>query len=158
ITIHVGVGIAIWGPAFSGRATVDLSIVSFTIGFGPTPEPEHAPPTAIGWGEFTQKLLPSQPAVPALRARARRGRPLVGAELGDAPPAQPAVVQINVTSGLVRTIEATPDGPRYIINAEKFECAVLTVIPSKAVTLGPDHLGWSDQQPKDRDGNPIVAN
>jgi hypothetical protein len=160
VTIHVGVAVELWGPPFAGRATVDVQVISFTILFN-----DHAQNTAtsIPWPQFVQQLLPAQPA--GHPARARRGRP---AEAGDPPPG-PAAVQVNVTSGLVRTLDPGPDGPVYLVTAETFQCAVLTVIPSKNVVFDPDpdphqpglsNLGYAPdaEQPADQDGNPIVPN
>jgi hypothetical protein len=158
ITIHIGIGIALWGPPFAGRATVDLSIISFTITFGPQGEDDDK---FIHWDQFVQQLLPAQPS----NGKQRRGRPLT--PLADAPPPA-AVVQINVTAGLLRKLPPTAAGPVYLVNAETVQCAVLTVIPNKQVTLAPDpdpnrpkydNLDWAPdcQQPK-RDGKPIVAN
>jgi hypothetical protein len=70
------------------------------------------------------------------------------------------VVQINVTGGLVKTLDPAPDGPVYLVTAETFRCTVLTVIPSKKVefptpaslTYAPDR-----EQPLDRNGNPVTA-
>jgi hypothetical protein len=47
-------------------------------------------------------------------------------------------VQVNVASGLVRELAPNADGPVYLVTAETFQCTVLTVIPSKAVTFQPD--------------------
>ena len=133
-TVQVGVTAELWGPPFAGRATVDLSVISFTILFN-----DHAPDaaTVIPWDQFVRELLPGQ--APAGQPPARppsAGRPYPPAP-APAPPAA-AVVQVNVTSGLVRELEPTADGPVYLVTAETFQCAVLTVIPSKEVVFEPD--------------------
>jgi hypothetical protein len=153
-TIHVGVAIELWGPPFAGRATVNLSVISFTILFN-----DHEPDTAtsIPWAQFVRRLLPAQPGKPALRAVRESGG---GGQAEAADPAPAAVVQINVTSGLVKTLDPTPVAPVYLVTAETFRCTVLTVIPSKKVefptpaslTYAPDR-----EQPLDQDGNPITA-
>ena len=154
ITIHVGVAIELWGPPFAGRATVDLSIISFTISFNDEHPADAA--TTIEWPDFVRQLLPAQP--PSRQGRARGGRPVA---LAGPPPSQPAVVQITVTSGLVRTLDPAPDHPVYLVTAETFQCAVLTLIPSKDViftTKGEVRLECAPaaEQPKDPHGNPIV--
>jgi hypothetical protein len=54
IVVHVGVGLKITGPPFGGTATIDLSIVSFTLSLGDTsPLPEE-----IKWPEFRDSFLP----------------------------------------------------------------------------------------------------
>ena len=124
-TIHVGVTVELWGPPFAGRATVDLSVISFTILFN-----DHAPDaaTAIPWPEFVQQLLPADSG----------GRPLAGPKHAPAPAPQSPVVKLVVISGLVRELEPTHDGPVYLVTAETFQCAVLTVIPSKEMVFEPD--------------------
>jgi hypothetical protein len=158
VTIHLGVTLALWGPPFAGQATVNLSIISFTITFGDQSQDDS---TSIGWAKFVEKLLPSQPKP---KARAVRGRLAAAA---DPPPPPAAVVQINVTSGLARTLDPTADGPVYLVTAETFQCSVLTVIPSKDVVLKPDpdskppgftNLAYApdSQQPHNSDGQLIV--
>ncbi len=93
LSAHLGVGIEIWGPPFSGRATVDLSIVSFTISFGAEGRDTS---TRISWPDFVRTLLPraesrTEPtraarpggrrrAAAADRAGRRRRRPAAPAE------------------------------------------------------------------------------
>lgn len=161
VTIHVGVDLALWGPEFAGRATVDLSIISFTITFNDQTQNKD---TRIEWSKFVEQLLPAQP-VPAKLA-VRSGRPLIEADAASDPPPA-AVVQINVTNGLVRELAALPSGPCYLVNAETFQCAVLTVIPSKSVIFSPDptqpqltNLEWApdEQQPHNKDGTLTAVN
>lgn len=165
VTIHVGVNLALWGPEFAGRATVDLSIISFTISFNDQTQKND---TRIEWDKFVEQLLPSQPAPAQLAVR--RGRPMIEAAATDDAPPPAAVVQINLTSGLVRELPALPSGPCYLVNAETFQCSVLTVIPSKAVVFSPyqpdpkqpaqTNLTWADdaQQPHNADGTLTAIN
>jgi uncharacterized protein DUF6603 len=156
VTIHVGVAIELWGPPFAGRATVNLSVISFTILFN-----DHEPDTAtsIPWAQFVRQLLPAQPAKPVSRAvRAVGASAAVRAEAAE--PAPAAVVQINVTSGLVKTLDPAPDAPVYLVTAETFRCTVLTVIPSKKVEFPtPASLAYAPdrEQPLDQDGNPVTV-
>ncbi|KVZ49470.1 DUF6603 domain-containing protein [Burkholderia ubonensis] len=163
VTIHVGVDLALWGPPFAGRARVDLSIISFTISFN---DQAQRTDTGIPWNSFVSDLLPQQPSAQTAPRARRRGRMLPAPAQRDAD-APAAVVQINVTSGLVKALAPTADGPCYLINAENFQCAVLTVIPSKSVIfekdpLRPDfvNLDWApdSQQPSDGNGTPIPVN
>jgi hypothetical protein len=160
VTIHIGVAIELWGPAFAGKATVDLSIISFTIEFGDQSHDKDKA-TSIPWDQFVRKLLPGETAKQP--PRALRGGLAPRAD----PPDQPAVVQINVTSGLARTLDPTADGPVYLVTAETFQCAVLTVIPNKDVVYDPDpdprlpgfvNLAYApdSEQPHNADGQLIV--
>ncbi|HKQ76134.1 MAG TPA: DUF6603 domain-containing protein [Blastocatellia bacterium] len=56
ISVDVGADLRIWGPEFSGEATIHLWIISFTVSFGAgasqTPQP-------IKWDEFKSSFLPA---------------------------------------------------------------------------------------------------
>lgn len=154
ITIHIGVDLALWGPEFAGRATINLSIISFTIRFN---DHDADANTAIPWDTFLKQLLPSQPAQQQSRQAA----------LEDVASPPPALVQINVTAGLIRALKPTADGPCYLIHAETFQCAVLTVIPNKSATFAKDpdlptlaNVAWAPdaRQPLDSSGKPIAPN
>jgi hypothetical protein len=174
ITIHIGVAVELWGPPFAGRATVNLSIISFTITFN-----DHEPDTrpSVPWPDFVRELLPGQspqPPARALRGRraqppasAPRGRPAAGGRPAVAETA--AVVQITVLDGLVRTLDTAPAAPVYLVTAETFQCAVLTVIPSKHVAFDTDpdprqpglaniQYAPDSEQPHDEHGNLIIPN
>jgi hypothetical protein len=55
-TAHVSADVNIWGPEFQGTAYIDLTLVSFTIRFGPSGSPSKQ---ALEWTEFSRTLLPS---------------------------------------------------------------------------------------------------
>ncbi|MFM7575517.1 MAG: DUF6603 domain-containing protein, partial [Microcystaceae cyanobacterium] len=56
ISVEVGADLHIWGPEFAGTATVNLSIISFTIRFG---NQSQSQPKAIDWDEFKKSFLPA---------------------------------------------------------------------------------------------------
>lgn len=55
LSVHVGAYLEIWGPDFTGKAKVDLSIISFTISFGASGKKKT---TTIAWPDFVQQMLP----------------------------------------------------------------------------------------------------
>ena len=61
ISVDVGAQLHLWGPDFSGTATIDLSVISFTIAFGAgasqTPDPISL------WANFQQSFLPKKEEV-----------------------------------------------------------------------------------------------
>ena len=75
-------------------------------------------------------------------------------------------LSITVTDGLVRALPSTAAGPCYLVNGETFRCSVLTVIPTKVVTLDTDpvsgfaNLGYAPDaaQPGDGNGHPTPLN
>jgi hypothetical protein len=174
ITIHLGVGIEIWGPDFTGLVHVDLSIISFTIPFGASDQ-QHA--TTIEWSEFVNKLLPKQPErIASATGTARRGRrrptaTALGALAADAPAPKPAIVQITVAKGLLKTLSNDDAAGHdtlinHVVDSEMAELTVASVIPIKPsdpsnpakdfsanIVLAPANL-----QPKDKDRHPITPN
>lgn len=60
ISIDVGANLHIWGPEFSGRATINLSIVSFTVRFGSGSQKKPKP---LNWKEFKDSFLPADEKV-----------------------------------------------------------------------------------------------
>lgn len=56
ISIDVGASLHIWGPEFSGIATVDLWIVSFDVSFGAGANPDPVP---LSWIDFKTAFLPA---------------------------------------------------------------------------------------------------
>lgn len=62
-SFDIGASVHIWGPEFSGMATIDLKITSFTIAFGNRTQQRPAP---ISWAEFKQSFLPAQDQICAI--------------------------------------------------------------------------------------------
>ncbi|CAE6848290.1 hypothetical protein R69746_07233 [Paraburkholderia aspalathi] len=131
VSIHLGVGLEIWGPEFSGKARVNLKIVKFTISFGGG----KTQPAPVGWSEFVTQLLPSQSSQGqnfALASARRSARQM----LRPLPPAQadasaPAVVQIVATNGLVTTLSNTDGDLNWLVDRQTFRLQIQTVIPFK---------------------------
>lgn len=124
ITIHVGVALALWGPPFGGTATVDLSIVKFTISFRAGPQP--AQNTAIGWQEFTQTFLP------APQSGQGGTSTLAVADDGTATPTD-TLITIQVAAGLVGQSSAGTQ-----VDPATLSLAIATQIPGNAATLPND--------------------
>ena len=58
ISVDVGARLHLWGPDFSGTATIDLSVISFTIRFGAGAS--QSPPPLKAWTDFQNSFLPEQ--------------------------------------------------------------------------------------------------
>jgi len=56
ISIDVGADLSIWGPEFSGEATIHLWVISFTVKFGAAAS--HSP-SPIDWPVFKSSFLPA---------------------------------------------------------------------------------------------------
>ncbi|MEK2607007.1 DUF6603 domain-containing protein [Burkholderia arboris] len=131
VSIHLGVGLEIWGPEFSGKARVDLKIVKFTLSFGGG----KTQPAPVSWSDFVTQLLPSQNSQGQNFARVRAARS-ARQMLRPPPPAQadalpPAVVQIVATNGLVTTLSNTDGDLNWLVDRQTFRLQIQTVIPFK---------------------------
>ena len=58
ISVDVGAQLHLWGPDFSGTARIDLSVISFTIGFGAGASQKPSPLNE--WTSFQQSFLPAK--------------------------------------------------------------------------------------------------
>ena len=57
ISVDVGARLHLWGPDFSGTAQIDISVISFSIGFGAGAS--QKPPPIKEWATFQQSFLPA---------------------------------------------------------------------------------------------------
>lgn len=132
MTIHVGAYLHIWGPEFTGEATVDLDIISFTIRFGAG---DTNKPKTILWSDFATNMLPQKPA-PKKRLMEN------AAEAEDVP--NPDVCKLVVAGGLIKELSDKDNELNWIVNGETFELSTISIIPSKDwafsnnVSLDPD--------------------
>ena len=124
--LHVGANFFIWGPAFGGRAEVDLDCVSFAIAFGAAQEP----PPPIGWRRFKSNFLPadSARAAPALKARPPAAAAAADKTKQNAHTAG-NIIAVKILEGLVST--AAP-GYEGIVTPNGFEIDIATAIPANA--------------------------
>lgn len=131
LTVHLGVGIEIWGPEFTGKAKIDLCLVSFTIKFG---KGEKNKDKTITWNEFVDKLLPKampKAAAPD-RSRIKNMRSaLCRSAMNEE--GKTSIVQITISKGLTKTLSEEEGAGilNYIVNAEGFEFSTQTAIPAK---------------------------
>ncbi|KVC62208.1 hypothetical protein WI72_10490 [Burkholderia ubonensis] len=153
ITIHVGASLEIWGPDFTGKATIDLDIISFTISFGASGKDTQ---TTIPWSRFVTEMLPGL-------TPASFGAPDASRRTLAASAAQKDVsgIHVNVTSGLVKSLGDDPSALDFVVNPEAVEITINTTIPVKekyARFDGLVELAPEQYQPKAPDGQPIKPN
>lgn len=115
-SISIGARIKVWGPDFSGEATLEIGPCDITVGFG---SERKTDPRTLAWGEFVTKYLEDtgSGAARALSAITGRGT-LPAATNGDrsAP-----------------TSDGTPERP-FEVYAE-FELTVVTTVPTARVDV-----------------------
>lgn len=129
ITLHIGVSLTLWGPPFGGTAIVDLSVISFTIGFG---APQPGPLPDLTWPQFRQSFLP--PANSSERGSAPRG-PLATAP-GAGPPPTPtdSLVTVSAAQGLLGTVPAG-DTAVWLVSPASLQIVVATQVPSTSASV-----------------------
>ena len=109
LSLDVGADLHIWGPDFSGEATIHLWIISFTIHFG---NQQAGDVKHIGWDEFQTSFL--------LKEKPKSGE------------IKPDVCSVVVSDGLVQKGEKNHLGT---INGKHFCLITDSRIPSTAATL-----------------------
>lgn len=152
LSFHLGVGIEIWGPDFSGKAHIDLSVISFTISFGASGQ--HTD-TTIGWSRFVKEMLPGGSKTTQATLTALAETDLEEEAEEEAPS---SVIQIQVSKGVQKTLSKKPGELNYIVDGQTFEMLVTSSVPAKDHTFtGSIKLAPDAQQPS-RDGKPIKPN
>lgn len=139
-TLHLNVEIRaqldIWGPPFSGKALIDLSVYSFEITFGGTTKPNKK---ELDWNQFAEGFLPQ-----AEKISVKSGRE--NFETSNSIPANSLdCITINITNGVIQTIESK--GRKLTIaNPMQFELGIDSAIPVTQLTLnsGETNLTNSD--------------
>ena len=108
ISIDVGANLHIWGPKFSGTATIDLSIISLTIAFG---DRSQTKPALLDWEKFKKSFLPTD---------------------------DKEVCSIAIESGLIRQIENLKDDNKkiFIVNPKELVLTTASVIPITKLEFG----------------------
>lgn len=94
LSYEVGANLHVWGPDFSGIATVDLGIISFDISFGAARKTALAPVT---WETFFQSFLPGNPVSATVKSGLVK---LTSAEVYQVSPAE---MGISITSAMPLT-------------------------------------------------------
>jgi hypothetical protein len=131
LNVSIGAELMIWGPPFGGKATVDLSVVSFTISFGAKQEL----PSPVDWSTFRDSFLPSNSKNPVLLAS------------GAAAPDIVNVVKASVEKGLLGTY----DGDKWLIDPDNFAIETNSTIPSNIAQwwLTPESVDKISNTPSD---------
>lgn len=121
--ISVGVDLELWGPSFGGRAEIDVSVISFTIGFG-AGRPGSA--EAISWQGFRDSFLPAVGTAAAPQAALPAG-------IGPAPNWTGSYVSVRIGAGLERDL-----GGVLVVNGFEVEIVTDTQIPATQARFSHD--------------------
>jgi hypothetical protein len=114
-SISIGANVRVWGPEFSGEATIEIGPVSFTVGFGSDRAIEGR---ALPWSDFVDKYLE------AVDGSAR----VLSAITGKGTlPASPEA------DGPANTADGTAERP-FEVFAE-FELTITTTVPTKRFAI-----------------------
>lgn len=124
INVHLSVELHIWGPAFAGVIEVDLSVITFTIRFGP----DKSPPPPIEADEFVETFLPPPPA-PVRNVVRSSGAPVLRGARRAPAAAGPEVISTRINSGLIR--QENRDGGKVlrVVHAHALTLTTQSLIP-----------------------------
>jgi hypothetical protein len=120
ITVHAGVSLTLWGPPFGGTARIDLSVISFTLGFGAPLEP----PRKVLWPEFCQSFLP-----PANKSE----RDGIVVRAGGTVRTD-SLIKISAVQGLLRTVKIG-DTEGWIVDPGSLRIVITTQVPSTSAEV-----------------------
>jgi hypothetical protein len=115
IKVELGASLHLWGPEFSGTATINLYLFSFTIKFGAN---ALQSPPPINWNEFRQSFLPKE--LPQ-----EHGQKM----LGEGAP----TCRIQFTDGILSEGRDVKDNNTVFISPQEFRIVIRTDIPSTSV-------------------------
>jgi hypothetical protein len=131
LSVEIGADFHLWGPPIGGTAHIDWYVVSFTIGFGASPQP----PDELTWDDF-KAMLPGKPqaqsALPQLAARAES----MMAVAADDPPntSTPAYLHIDINSGL-KTMQTLDGLKLWLVRAGQFQFSIGSALPASVITV-----------------------
>jgi hypothetical protein len=134
ISVSVGADLLVWGPAFGGKADVDLDIVSFTISFGSS-APNPAPVT---WQNIQDNFLPGSSSSASPKARSLKMASLMAAAVPAANGDTTANVSASVSTGLLQqnVIDAEGRVWNWIVDPNNFQIVTATTIPANEALWG----------------------
>lgn len=104
LKLELGAAITLCGPPFSGRVTVHLFFISFTIAFGAKP----APPSPLDWKKFAKTFLADKASTKD------RSLPAEGLDL----------IELRLADGLIREVEG-----RLLVCAKYLRLVARTRMP-----------------------------
>ena len=113
IRVDASADLHVWGPEFSGRAAISVSVVQFEITFGAD---APAYPTPLDWTQFTASFLP---------------QPVAGGAI--------PCCSLAVADGLMRTLQGADaaEVPALgVVNPKRFVLVAGSVVPSTAAVAG----------------------
>ena len=105
ISIEGSADLHIWGPKFSGKALVDISIISVEVSFG---NAQLAEPKAISWDTFKKSFLPEK---------------------------DDEVCGVSVKAGLISLEEDKDKKPLWIVDPKKFSLVTYSLIPIRQAII-----------------------
>ncbi len=150
--VEMGASLRLYGPPIGGRVRVDWYILSFSIGFGASENP-NAP--LADWSQFDQSFLPQTSATTPGGALAALGD-------DDAPaPNSASVVTASVATGLLGNAAGAqgsdPNGG-WIVDPGAFSIVARSVVPASELTTNdnPDH-SQSDAKVVATNASPLVV-
>lgn len=151
ISLHIGVDLAIWGPAFGGLATIDLDIVTFTIHFGAA----RATPPPVGWNTFQEKFLPAD-------GKKQKDTPLRADRFVSAATDPPTnKIGASVTRGLLpeKISDSNPESTKefdWVVDPNNFVISISSSIPSNHLSFNGGNISNNPDDYQQDAGVPLL--
>jgi hypothetical protein len=123
ITIDIGADLQLWGPAFGGKAELDLVIFSVTVHFGST----AAEPAPVSWKDLEKNFLPNTDSTKKTPKKLRAQFAQLGS-FDEAPPV--TNVSASVSPGLVgHNITQGTQKWDWLVDPDNFAITTASTIP-----------------------------
>lgn len=124
ISVSLGADLSIWGPEFSGIATIHLWIISFKISFGASGKKTV---TTITWQDFRTSFLPPS-------ARTLQYEALYGTTSNGTPIPTDTYCLGKIATGIVEDLtkdKQNDEDISWIVNPDNTKLETYTIIPAK---------------------------
>lgn len=128
VSASIGADVKVWGPAFGGKAHIDLDVVSFTISFGSS----SPNPVPVTWTNIEEDFLPGS-ATTSTKARSLgMARMLKAASLKAEADETNGNVSASVSAGLQQqdVVDASGNTWNWILDPNDFVIVTATTIPA----------------------------
>lgn len=141
VSAELGANFSLWGPPVGGKVHVDWYIISFTIGFGASPNP----PTSINWDDF-KGMLPSKTEQ---QQQATQSSHALNSQFAQQDSAMlvfaatdtqttttttTAVLNINANAGLKRT-KTEDDLTLWLVRPGQFKFTINSALPASSIVV-----------------------
>ncbi len=143
---ELSASVKVWGPEFTGTASVSWGALSFDVSFGSADKPGFEP---LKWESFQETYLPAAAESNKGWTASKKAKPEDKESL---PETALQICQVNLVSGLVRESDIDGTGrPQWIVKLEGLEFSTQSAVPSTDVVPS----FQQDEDPNRKEALPI---